>query len=148
MMKVSEFMTGNPTCVLRSDNIRDAARKMLDENVGALPVVADHTTRELVGMVTDRDIAVRAVALGLDGSTTVDQIMTRDHLVTATADDKAKEIMNAMADHQVRRIPVLDASHHVIGIVAQADIARRMDKESRTGAMVEEISKPGGKHTQ
>jgi CBS domain-containing protein len=147
-MKVRELMTENPTCVVRSDTIQDAARKMRDENVGALPVVADQTTKELVGMITDRDIAVRAVAEGLDGSTSIDQVMTRDNIITATIDDGARKLVNAMADHQLRRIPVIDASNKVIGIVAQADVARRLEKESRTGEMVENISKPGGKHAQ
>jgi CBS domain-containing protein len=147
-MKVREMMTENPTCVLRSDTIQDAARKMRDENVGALPVVADQTTKELVGMITDRDIAVRAVAEGHDGSTTIDQVMTRDNIITATLEDGARKLVTAMADHQLRRIPVIDASNRVIGIVAQADVARRLEKESRTGEMVEQISKPGGKNSQ
>ena len=147
-MKVREIMTRNPTCVLRIDTIQSAARKMLLENVGSLPVVADHNQHILVGIITDRDIAVRAIAEGKGLDTTVDQVMSRDSLVTAHPEDDANDLIKAMADHQVRRIPILDENNSVVGIVAQADVARRIDQDKTTGVVVENISKPGGEHTQ
>lgn len=147
-MKVRDIMTESPTCITRAETLQNAAMKMRDENVGALPVVGDHVNKEFIGMVTDRDIAVRAVAEGKACDTTIAGIMTRDNLVTAHADDDVNDVMKAMGTHQVRRVPVLDEHNRIIGIVAQADIATKVDKDRKTGDIVQEISKPGGQHQQ
>lgn len=146
-MKVRELMTEGPTCVMRGDTIQSAAEKMLEENVGALPVIGDHINKELIGMITDRDIAVRAVAGGKQPDTTVANVMTRDNLVTAHPDDDAKDLLKLMSEHQVRRVPVIDEHNRIVGIVAQADIAMRMS-DRKAGDVVEDISRPGGQHSR
>lgn len=147
-MKVREIMTQDPSCITRSDTIQSAAQKMRDENVGALPVVSDHLNKELIGMVTDRDIAVRAVAEGLTSDATVAQVMSREPLVTANAEDDVNDVMKMMGSEQVRRVPVLDEHNRIVGIVAQADIATKVNRDKKTGDVVEEISKPSGQHKQ
>jgi CBS domain-containing protein len=136
-MQVSEIMTRRVDLVDPNATIRDAARIMRDENHGALPVAEKG---KLVGMVTDRDIAVRAVAENRRGGTTsVRQVMSQNVYCCHDSDDveKAAEIM---AEHQVRRVPVLNDEDRVCGIVALADLARN-DPDSGEKAL-EGVSEP------
>jgi len=116
---------------------------MKQQDVGPVLVVSDYNTNHLVGIVTDRDIAVNVVAEGRDPySTRVDSVMTED-LMTCTEGDDVMEAVKIMAEYQVRRVPVVDENGCVLGIIAQADIARNTDEE-QVGEMVEEISQPWG----
>jgi CBS domain-containing protein len=100
-----------------------------------------------VGVVTDRDIAIRAVAEGRDGGTRVSEVMSTSRLATCTADDDVDDAMQAMAIEQVRRIPIVDERGTLIGIVAQADIVRKAHDAGRAKETVQQISEPSGKHS-
>jgi CBS-domain-containing membrane protein len=114
---------------------------MKDEDVGPVPVVNNTNDKRVVGIVTDRDIALEVVAAGRDpNSTRIEEIMTR-RLVTCHTDDDAHDALEAMGRHQVRRIPVVDSHDRLVGIIAQADLARQMD-EVEVGEVLEDISQP------
>ncbi|MDQ5821877.1 MAG: CBS domain-containing protein [Actinomycetota bacterium] len=133
---VQELMTSNPKTVESSATVVDAAKLMRDEDTGIIPIVeADR----LVGTITDRDIAIRVVAEGKDPqTTTVGEIASRD-LVTVDPQQDLDEALRLMAQHQVRRLPVVEEDGKLVGILAQADIAREATPE-QTGRVVEEIS--------
>ena len=134
-------MTKDPTCGTREDLVSDIARLMLDQDIGPIPIVEDRVGKKLVGIVTDRDLALKVVAEGRDPrSTPVGEVMTRK-VVTCQADDPVQKALDAMADHQLRRIPVVDGENRIVGIIAQADVATRLDQPETTGEMVKEISK-------
>ena len=140
MKKCNEVMSKNPLCCLPEDLVSKAAGMMKSENVGSIPVVENEQTKKLVGIVTDRDLALRLAAEGLDAkSTKVDAVMTRK-VVTCRGEDDLQKALDAMAEHQLRRIPVVDGDHKIVGIIAQADVATRIDQPQKTGEMVKEIS--------
>ena len=147
-MKVQDVMTKDPACVTPGASIREAAQLMQREDIGIVPVVDEQGTKRLVGVVTDRDIAIRIVAEGRGGDTRVSEIMTTRDLATCSADDDIAEVMEAMADEQVRRIPIIDGGGLLVGIVAQADIVRKTRDSERAERTVEQISQPSGKHTK
>ncbi len=121
-MKVKDLMTSSPTVVRPEDTASQAATLMKQEDCGAIPVVADGG--KLVGIVTDRDIVVRAVAAGKDPrSTPVSAVMSADP-VTLSPDSDSDEAEKLMAEHQVRRLPVVD-NGHLVGIIVTAQLARR-----------------------
>ena len=145
MKKCNEVMTKNPVCCLPSDMTAKAAELMKSENIGSIPVIENEQTKKLVGIVTDRDLALKVVAEGLDAkSTQVDAVMTRK-VVTCLADDDLQKALDAMAEHQLRRIPVVDDDNKIVGIIAQADVATRVDQPEKTAEMVKEISQANGK---
>jgi CBS domain-containing protein len=138
--KISEVMTTRPRAVEPQTSVREAARLMESEDVGSLPVVQDGA--RLVGVVTDRDIAVRVVGRGLDAEqTTVADIASRD-VVALTPDDDLDDALTLMARAQVRRIPIVVREDELVGVVSQADIARSDAKEKHVGEVVEAISRP------
>lgn len=138
-----DVMTPDPACCQITDSIVRVAQFMKTEDVGAVPVVESLSTRKLVGIVTDRDIAVKAVASGRSvDSTTVKEVMTTD-VVTCREDDEIDHAVARMAERQVRRLPVVDANGAMRGIISQADIATRVNQDKTTGALVEAISEPG-----
>ena len=135
--KVSEVMTDRPRCVTPETPVTEAAQLMEAEDVGSLPILDGE---QLAGMVTDRDIVIRAVAKGKDPKgMPVREVASRD-LVTVHADDDLSDALRLMASHQVRRLPVVDDDNTLVGIVAQADVALEA-KEKAVGEMVEDISK-------
>ena len=136
-MNVSELMTNQPVTVRPEDTIAQAATCMREEDCGSIPVVRDG---KLVGIVTDRDITVRAVAAGKDPKRTpVSEIMSADP-VTVTPDTDAEEASRLMAEFQVRRLPVVDDGK-LVGLVVTAQIARREDA-GEVGETIKEISEP------
>ena len=136
--KVSEVMTDRPRGVSPETPLSQAAELMDSEDVGALPVLEGE---HLAGMITDRDIVVRAVAKGKDPrGMPVREIATKD-VVSVSPDDSLSEALRLMATHQVRRLPVVDEDNRLVGVLAQADVALEA-KEKSVGEMVEEISKP------
>lgn len=147
-MQVRDVMTKDPACVTPGATIREAAQLMQRENVGIVPVVEEKGTNRLLGVVTDRDIAIRVVAEGRDGGTRVSDIMSSSRIRTCTLDDDVDAVMDAMADEQLRRIPIVDDRGMLVGIVAQADIVRKTRDEDKAGNTVKEISEPGGRHAQ
>jgi CBS domain-containing protein len=133
-------MTKNPTCCLPNDTVTQAAELMKSENIGSIPVIENEQTKKLIGIVTDRDLTLKIVADGLDAkSTKVETVMTRK-VVTCRAEDDLQQALDAMAEHQLRRIPVVDNDNKVVGIIAQADVATRVDQPEKTAEMVKEIS--------
>lgn len=139
-MLCSEIMTRNPEYCLPSDPVLKAAQLMKSEDVGPIPIVDDKDGKKLAGIVTDRDLAIKVVAEARDPKTTpVKQIMT-DDVVTCKENDDVEKALKLMQDHQVRRIPVVDNSDHLLGIIAQADVANRLGSARATGKVVQEIS--------
>lgn len=137
MTQIRDLMTENPSSCERGTPVAEAAKVMARENVGSVPVVVGG---RLVGVVTDRDLVVRLLAEGRDPqSTTVGEIASSEP-VTLSPDDGLDQALQLLARHQVRRLPVVEGER-LVGIVAQADIARHAD-EVQTGEVVEEISKP------
>ena len=136
MTTVADVMTPGVESTSSADVLRDAARTMRDGDFGSMPVVDDG---RLVGILTDRDIVVRAVEDGLDPAPPRGEVASRDP-VTVGQEQPLDEAMELMARHRVRRLPVVDDGR-LVGVVRQADIAFEA-KEARTGAVVEEISQP------
>jgi len=145
MKKCDEVMTKNPVCCLPNDMVTKVAQLMKLENVGSIPVIENDLTNKLVGIVTDRDLALQVVAEGLNAkSTKVEAVMTRQ-VVTCHAGDDLQKALDAMAEHQLRRIPVVDNDNKIVGIIAQADMATRVDQPEKIAEMVKEISQATGK---
>lgn len=142
MSKCSEVMTKNPVVCKPSDLVANIAQVMKKENIGLVPIVEDVKTRKLVGMVTDRDLAVKVVAESRDLETTkAEEVMSRRVVSCRTGDDLQKAL-DAMSENQFRRIPVIDDEDRIVGIIAQADIATRVHEPEKTATLVEKISKP------
>ena len=134
---IRDLMTKNPRSVESGSTVMEAARLMRDEDAGLIPVVEGE---KLVGTVTDRDIAIRVVAEGKSPeSITVGEIASRE-LVTIGPQQDLDEALRLMARHQIRRLPVVEEDGRLVGIVAQADIARNAS-DAKTGDLVEDISK-------
>jgi CBS domain-containing protein len=134
---IRDAMTSNPSGVEMSTSVAEAARLMKTEDVGSLPVLEGE---RLVGMVTDRDIVIRVVAEGKDPqSSTVGDVASRD-LVTVDPQQNLDEALRLMAQHQVRRLPVVEEDGRLVGILAQADVATS-GEDAKTGQVVEEISR-------
>jgi CBS domain-containing protein len=137
MPQIRELMTKDPRTVKPEATAADAAKLMRDEDTGVAPIAEGGG--KLVGVVTDRDIAIRVVAEGKDPrSTKVTEIASKN-LVTIDPQQELDEVLRLMAQHQVRRLPVVEEDGKLVGIVAQADVARHTDPE-RTGEVVERIS--------
>ena len=133
---VSEAMTSNPCSIDTTKSVAYAAKMMRDEDVGVAPIVEG---QKLVGVLTDRDVAVRVVAEGRDPeSTTVVEVASKE-VVTVDPQQDLDEALRLMAKHQVRRLPVVEEDGRLVGVLAQADVAREGD-DARTGQVVEEIS--------
>jgi CBS domain-containing protein len=147
-MKIQDIMTKDPACVTPGTTVRDVAQLMQREDTGAVPVVESNDSRRLVGMVTDRDIAIRVVAEGRDGDTRVSEVMTESRLATLKSDASVDDVMRRMADEQVRRIPIVDERGALVGIVSQADVVRKARDDGQSEQTVEDISRPGGRHQQ
>jgi len=144
MKKCSEVMTKNPVCCLPTDMAADAAQLMKRENIGPIPVIENKQTKKLVGIVTDRDLALKVVADGLDAKLTkVESVMTRK-VITCLAEDDLQKALDAMSEHQLRRIPVVDSDNNILGIIAQADVATRANQPEKTAEMVKEVSRATG----
>lgn len=139
-MKSNEVMTKDPSCCVATDTVFEAAQLMKSENVGSIPVVNDKETGKLEGIVTDRDLALKVLAAGLDpNSAKVGDVMTTS-VITSGPDVNVNEVIELMEKHQVRRIPIVDENDRLVGIIAQADIATRIEAPNRTAEVVESIS--------
>jgi CBS domain-containing protein len=131
-------MTAGAECVGENETLVDAARKMRDLDVGALPICGEDN--RLKGMLTDRDIVVKCLADGGDPAAATAGQFGQGKPVTIGADDSAEEALATMSKHQVRRLPVIDG-HDLVGMLAMADVARSLGK-SDTGDVVQDISQP------
>jgi CBS domain-containing protein len=138
-INVNEIMTGRPACCTASTKLTDAARMMVENDCGAIPVVENMQNKDPVGVITDRDIVCRAVALGKDpAKVTVGECMSAN-VITVTPETDVNECARRMEAHQLRRVLVTDRNHHLCGIVAQADVARNAGKE-KTAEVVQGVS--------
>jgi CBS domain-containing protein len=140
-MKIREIRSRDPACCLVSDTAQTVAKIMCDKNIGSMPVVADRKERKLVGMITDRDLCCSVIAKGMDAKTTPIEKLVTLSAFTCREGENVDACERLMQEHQVRRIPIVDAEDRVIGIVSQADLALR-DKGERVSKTVAEISKP------
>jgi len=131
-----DVMTGGVECIGENDTVLDAAKRLAELNVGAMPICGEDN--RLKGMLTDRDIVVKVLARGKDPATTKAGELGEGKPVTIGADDSVEEALHTMAEYKVRRLPVIDG-HDLIGILSQADLARSVD-EQKVGDLVEAIS--------
>jgi CBS domain-containing protein len=134
---IREVMTSNPRTIEADTPVAEAAKLMRDEDVGLAPVVEGD---RLVGTLTDRDIAIRVVAEGKDPASTTVREVASTNVVTVSPEQDLDEALSLMAQHQVRRVPVVEQDGRLVGVVAQADVARQSD-EQQTGELVGHISK-------
>ncbi len=132
---VQEAMTSNPTAITPDTTVQEAARLMKSDDVGALPIVEDG---RLTCVITDRDLAIRGVADGLDSATSVRELASKD-VVTIDPQQSLEEAARLMAEHQIRRLPVVEEDGRLVGMLAQADVAAA-GHDTLTGDVVQKIS--------
>jgi CBS domain-containing protein len=142
-MKVSDVMTRDVQTARPDQTAREAAGIMLRTDAGAIPVTEGD---RLIGMITDRDIAVRGIAEGYGPDTPVRDLMTND-MVIARVDDDIDEVATRMSEAQVRRLPVIDRNEQLCGIISLGDISQKASGSSAEQAL-EGVSQPGGQHQQ
>ncbi|WP_233548422.1 CBS domain-containing protein [Aurantiacibacter zhengii] len=136
-MKISEIMTSDPACCKEDQSLQEAAKLMVDNDCGEIPVIDDDGG--LVGVITDRDVCCRAVAEGMPAETQVGDVMTRS-VVSVTPDTSLEDCLASMENSQVRRVPVIDDDGKCCGMVSQADIART-GSDAKTADLVQQISR-------
>lgn len=141
-MKAQDIMARNPKYVTPETTVREAARLMKTEDVGMLPVVRSEGSRSMVGVVTDRDIAIRHVAEGHSSPDCPVSEAMSSNVKTCKASDSVDDVMKLMGKEQLRRIPIVDERGDLVGVIAQADIAIEADDE-KAGHTIEKISQPG-----
>ena len=139
-MKIREIMSRDPACCVLSDSTQTVAKILCDRNIGSMPVLADQQSRKLVGMITDRDLCCSVIAQGLDPKTTQIEKLISFPPMSCRDGENIETCERLMQEHQVRRVPIVDAEDRVIGIVSQADLALH-DKAERVSKTVAEISK-------
>jgi CBS domain-containing protein len=137
-----DIMTKDPACCLPGTSAAQAAELMLMHDIGILPVVTSKHDKDLVGVITDRDLALTLVADGSDPvRTPVELIMTR-HPIVCSPDDAYQKVLQTMEEHRIRRVPVVDHAGRLVGILSQADVALRVRDDSQLAELVREISQP------
>jgi len=141
-MKISKCMTRDVQLANPNQTIREAARMMCDIDAGVLPVGEND---RLVGMITDRDIAIRAVAEGKSPDTKIREVMSEEVLYCFD-DQELEDVARNMAEIKVRRLPVLNRNKHLVGIVSLGDLSKK-EEPAVTAKAVSNITKPGGKHS-
>ncbi len=136
MTTARDLMSAGAECVSVDETLADAAKKMRDLDVGALPICG--SDNRLAGVLTDRDIVIKCVAEGKNPADVKASELAQGKPVTIGADDSVEEAMRTMSEHQVRRLPVIDG-HQLVGMLAQADLARELSAED-VGDVVREVS--------
>lgn len=140
--KCRDIMTKDPVFCQESDTVSIAAKLMLKHNIGALPVVGTLAERKLVGMVTDRDLAMKVVAPARDAEkTSVYDVMSRP-VVTCSPDDDYQKALDLMEQHQIKRIVAVDRNEHVVGMISEADVALRIPDEKKIEELVRSVVQP------
>ena len=142
-MKITDVMTTDIQTVSPADTAQQAATFMLQADTGSIPVCEGD---RIVGMITDRDIAVRGTAKGLGPDAQVRDLMSND-VICANCDDSVEDIARAMADRQVRRMPVVDADQNLVGMISLGDLSRH-EKQQAAATALEGVSQKGGQHRQ
>jgi CBS domain-containing protein len=141
-MKVRDIMTSNPACCTSETKLEEVARMMCEHSCGEIPVVDSKMFMKPIGVVTDRDITCRIVGRGKNPLELSAKDAMSQRPVTIQADADVEECVKLLEERQIRRVPVVDVSGRCIGIVAQADIARRVDAH-KAGEVVKEVSRAG-----
>lgn len=142
-MNARELMSSFPAVAMAGDDLSLAARLMREHEVGFIPIVDDRQSMRLAGVITDRDIAVRCVGEHHPSGCTVRDHMTQRPIVTVHPDDSADVVLERMDRARVRRLPVVDDAEHVIGVIAQADIVRKLHvEEPRVVEVIRHVSQP------
>jgi CBS domain-containing protein len=134
-----DIMTRGPFACLPNDTVHKAGQLMRDQDVGSIPVVKNRDTNLLIGIITDRDLAVKVVAEDRNSTTRIEDVMTRGPVVCFSGDN-LQIALDRMSDCQVRRIPVVDEDNRLLGIISQADVATRIGIPRKTAEVVKEIS--------
>lgn len=135
--KVRDVMTPNPKTLSDKDSVLEAARIMRDQDTGVIPVVEG---KKIIGMITDRDIVVRAVAEGKDANgVRINEVMSKQ-VKSVNEDTPINEVLNLMSSSEIRRVPVVNQSQEIVGIVSLGDLAARTNQEGKVGKAIEEIS--------
>lgn len=147
-MRAKEIMSRDPQCCTPDDTLQAAARMMGEFDCGCLPVVEESGQKRVVGVLTDRDIALRGVAQGRQPNAKVNEVMSTDP-ACCSPEDEIEVVERIMAEKQVRRVPVVASDGRVVGIIAQADMARndRAASDREVGKLVEKISEPASTRT-
>lgn len=136
--QIRDVMTANPKTVTDSDSVVDVARIMRDQDTGVVPVVSG---KKIVGLVTDRDIVVRAIAGGKDlKNVRVNEVMTKQ-VRTVNEEASVREVLDMMSEAQIRRVPVVNRNNELVGIVSMKDIAVDAKQDNKVGKAVEDISR-------
>jgi len=143
-MTVKDIMTPNPECIRPDATLQEAARRMRDLDVGPLPVCGDDD--RLAGMITDRDITVRAVAEGKDPKTTTVREAMTDDIVHVYEDQDVADAAQVMEQKQIRRLVVLNHDHRLVGIVSLGDLAVESGDRTKAGEVLQEVSEPSVPH--
>lgn len=138
-MKISELMTKNPACCVTTTSLAEVAQMMAEHDCGSIPVVEDHKTRKPVGTITDRDIVLRTVAHNKNPLNMVAAEVMTEQPVTIDENATFEEACEAMEKNQIRRIIIVNGSGSCVGLVAQADIARK-GGEHETAELVKDVS--------
>jgi CBS domain-containing protein len=135
-------MTENPVCCLTDDSVERIAQWMETEDIGSVPVVDNYQARKLIGIVTDRDLAIRVIGAKRDPATTlVGEVMTPNPVTSYPSDD-LETVMDKMSQERIRRLPVVDESGQLVGIVAQADLVTRLRDPHKATDVIQEVSQP------
>jgi CBS domain-containing protein len=140
MKKCKEVMTKDPIYCLPSNMVSEAAELMRKEHIGSVLVIESEQSKKLVGIVTDRDLALKVVADGLEAKSTKVEVVMTHKVITRHSNNALQKVLDSMAKHQLRRIPIIDKDNKILGIIAQADVATRVDNPKKTAAMVKEVS--------
>jgi CBS-domain-containing membrane protein len=143
-MRVREIMSPTVDSIDAASSIAYAARRMADDDVGALPVVSDG---KLVGIVTDRDIAVRGIAAGISATAAIRRVMT-ENVATCAPDDDVESALALMSREQIRRMPVIDRNQEVVGIIGLSDAAKFEPLKRDVAATLVDVCEPSGMHCQ
>lgn len=139
-MICSEIMTKDPECCVPSDSVMTAAQLMKSEDVGPIPIVESKEDKKLAGIVTDRDLAIKVVAEARDPKTTQIEEVMSEGLVTCRENDDIQSVLELMEENQILRIQFLAKADHLVGSIAQADVATRLHSPRTVGKVVEQIS--------
>ena len=140
MKKCKEVMTKDPVCCLPNNLVSEAAELMRKDHIGSIPVIENEQSKKLIGIVTDRDLALKVVADGLDAKSTKVEVVMTHKVITRRSNDDLQKALDSMAKYQLRRIPIVDKDNKILGIIAQADVATRVDHPKKTAAMMKEVS--------
>ena len=140
MKKCKAVMTKDPVYCLPNNLVSEAAELMRKEHIGSVPVVENEQSKKLIGIVTDRDLALKIVAEGLDAKSTKVEVVMTHKVITRRSNDDLQKALDSMAKYQLRRIPIVDKDNKILGIIAQADVATRVGHPKKTAAMMKEVS--------